>query len=605
MSVEETLEVQHRVLPVVEDAGNRRLLAEWLDEHPTYEHVAFTGDFDETTFDVCIIDRGGFETHLDALREQKTAAAPVLLPYLLLIPESGADLAGTDAGELADNVVTETVDELVTLPIQQAELHWRLSALLRLREQSLTLRTRERELERRVDLFEKVQTIANVGGWEYDVDAGTTWWSDEIRRIYGLSGGETLSLEGSLRYYHPQDRPRVREAFEAAVDSGEPYDLEVRFVDEDGTHGWVRTRGEPQYENGELSRVRGTIQDITERKRREERLRRRTRAIDEAPVGISISDPSQTDNPMIYVNDAFVEMTGYTREAALGDNCRFLHGENTDPEQVDRIREAIDAQEPIAVDIRNYRRDGTEFWNHLEIAPVRDTNGGVVNWIGFQQDVTERKERQQQLDVLDRVLRHNIRNDMNVIRGQAEIIQAKTAGDLTTAAEQIVDTSNQLMSMADKEREITELLRGDPTHEEIDLRPLLHHVASTAKAEHPEATVTVDCPAGTTVRATTRFAEALDELVTNGITHDDSSPDVGISVTETDDTVRIEVADTGPPIPEMERELLEGLTNQTPLYHGSGLGLWLVRLIVSRSGGTIACETTDSVGNVVRVELSN
>jgi PAS domain S-box-containing protein len=724
MSPDEESTVENRVLPVIADAGNRRLLAEWLDDHSTYEHVEFTGNFDEATFDVCILDRGAFETHLDVLREQKTAAAPVLLPYLLLLPESGAEIIGTDAGQLVDNVVTETVDELVTLPIQRAELHWRLSALLRLREQSLTLRNRERELERRVDLFEKVQAIADVGGWEYDVDTGITWWSDEVRRIYGLSEGETLSPEAGLQNYHPEDRERVTEAFEAAVESGDPYDIEVRFVDEDDNHGWVQTRGEPQYEDGELTRVRGTIQDITERKERERELQRiqeaveasghaiyitdtggeiryvnpafeaitgfaeseiigetprvldsdemsdeyfdnlwdtlrsgevweeeiinqrksgetypamqtiapvtdgeemhafvavhdditerkererelqrRTRAIDEAPVGISISDPAQADNPMIYVNDAFVEMTGYPREEALGDNCRFLQGEHTDPEQVARIRKAIDAQEPIAIDIRNYRRDGTEFWNHLEIAPVRDSDGAVINWIGFQQDITERKERQQQLEILDRVLRHNIRNDMNVIRGQADIIQARASGDAVAAAEQIADTSDQLMGMADKEREITELLREEPTHEEIELRPLLQHIASTASADHPNATVAVDCPEETTVHATTQFAEVLGELVTNAITHDDASPAVDITVTRTDGTVRIEVADTGPRIPEMERELLEGLTNQTPLYHGSGLGLWMVRLIVSRSGGTIACAENEPAGNVVSIEL--
>ena len=173
-------EARSRVLPLVSDAGNRQLLVNWLADHPMYEAVESGGSIDETEFDMCIIDQAAFEEHLDALRARKTAAAPVLLPYLLLVPESDDAIIDADASRLADNVVTETIDEIVTLPMQQAELHWRLSALLRLREHSLTLRDRERELERQVDLFEKSQDIADVGAWEYDAAAGELWWTEEV-----------------------------------------------------------------------------------------------------------------------------------------------------------------------------------------------------------------------------------------------------------------------------------------------------------------------------------------------------------------------------------------------------------------------------------------
>jgi PAS domain S-box-containing protein len=115
------------------------------------------------------------------------------------------------------------------------------------------------------------------------------------------------------------------------------------------------------------------------------------RAMDEAPVGITISDPSLPDNPLIYINDAFERMTGYTREEALGTNCRFLQGEETDEEPVQQMREAVENQEYCSVELANYNRDGELFWNKVDVAPLYDENGEVTHFVGFQTDVTERK----------------------------------------------------------------------------------------------------------------------------------------------------------------------------------------------------------------------
>jgi len=116
------------------------------------------------------------------------------------------------------------------------------------------------------------------------------------------------------------------------------------------------------------------------------------RAVDEAPVGITISDPSLPDNPMVYVNDAYEELTGYAAEDVLGRNCRFLQGPDTDEDSVREMREAIDAEEPVSVELINYREDGTPFWNQVTIAPIYDADGEVIHYVGFQNDVTDRKE---------------------------------------------------------------------------------------------------------------------------------------------------------------------------------------------------------------------
>ena len=259
-------------------------------------------------------------------------------------------------------------------------------------------RAHANERDRQVDLFRKAQDLANVGTWEYDLRTDDFYWTDEVYQIYGLSTDVEVTREQGIAAYHPADRPTIRDAFERAVDDGESYDLELRLLDDTDTLRWVRTRGEPQFDDtGDVIRVRGTIQDITERRAREGELQQMRNAVDKAPIGIVLSDPTQADNPLVYVNDGFVEQTGYTRQEATGRNCRFLQGEDTDEETIAELRAAIDASEPASVTIRNYRADGSPFWNHLEIAPVTDESGTVVNYIGFQQDVTARQERQEAL----------------------------------------------------------------------------------------------------------------------------------------------------------------------------------------------------------------
>jgi PAS domain S-box-containing protein len=140
-----------------------------------------------------------------------------------------------------------------------------------------------------------------------------------------------------------------------------------------------------------------TVRDESGRRKRERELELKERAMDEANVGIQITDPDQEDNPLIYVNDGFEQMTGYAREDALGRNPRFLQGEDSDPEQVARLREAISSEEPVSLELRNERKDGTSYWSRLSVTPVTDESGAVGNYIGIQQDITERRERTQWL----------------------------------------------------------------------------------------------------------------------------------------------------------------------------------------------------------------
>jgi len=138
-----------------------------------------------------------------------------------------------------------------------------------------------RELERQNDLFERAESIGNIGAWEYNLVSDRSYVSDEVLRIHGLDTDENLMPDKSVEYYHPDDREELRRAFGEAVEEGQSYDLELRMRDIDGTEHWVRTRAEPQSKDGEIVRVRGILQDISERKRREKRLERQNARLEE------------------------------------------------------------------------------------------------------------------------------------------------------------------------------------------------------------------------------------------------------------------------------------------------------------------------------------
>jgi len=114
-------------------------------------------------------------------------------------------------------------------------------------------------------------------------------------------------------------------------------------------------------------------------------------AVDNSVVGIAIADMRKPDRPLIYVNEAFTRITGYSKELAIGYNCRFLQGPDTDPAEVRRIREAIDQGKPYSGELINYRHDGTRFWNRLNLSPVGGGGGKPDFFVANQVDVTHLK----------------------------------------------------------------------------------------------------------------------------------------------------------------------------------------------------------------------
>jgi len=176
---------------------------------------------------------------------------------------------------------------------------------------------------------------------------------------------------------------------------------------------------------GEMAYL-ATLRDITDRKRAEEMLWLYDRAMAATSTGVTISDATHPEHPIIYCNPAFESMTGYRRQEILGKNCQFLHGSDTDPVAVEIIRKALQTKSECKVILKNYRKDGTTFWNCFSISPVRARTGKLTHFIGVQRDITQRKQAEEAL--------HN-----------SEAQSREQSAQLAAALEELKATNSQLV----------------------------------------------------------------------------------------------------------------------------------------------------------------
>src|ERR671921_2287198 len=136
-----------------------------------------------------------------------------------------------------------------------------------------------------------------------------------------------------------------------------------------------------------------------------DKLRLLERAVTASTNSVVISDPNLPDDPLVYVNPAFERTTGYSAEEAMGRNCRFLQGEDRDQPALEELRAAVHEGRHCTVVLRNYRKDETLFWNELSIYPVRDEEERVANFVGVQNDITERIRAEEVLSQIRRTER--------------------------------------------------------------------------------------------------------------------------------------------------------------------------------------------------------
>jgi len=216
---------------------------------------------------------------------------------------------------------------------------------------------------------------------------------------YGFSREEFARMD-STQLRPPEDVPEFLAQLRASP-TGAYRKGPVRHVRKDGSVIWVDvTAHEIEFERRRARLV--LINDVTSRLAAENEARLLARAFESSKSGMLIADARVKDLPIVYANPAFVRMSGYSESEIIGQNCRFLQGDDRDQESLEILRDTLARQDECEVVLRNYRRDGTLFWNQLTLAPVRDAGGTVTHYIGVSTDLTDRRRHEAELAYLAR-----------------------------------------------------------------------------------------------------------------------------------------------------------------------------------------------------------
>jgi len=243
---------------------------------------------------------------------------------------------------------------------------------------------------------------------------------------------------------------------------------------------------------------------------------------------------------------------------------------------------------------------------HLTLLPAPE--GEFRGTVGVLREITHRKQREQWLKVLNRLLRHNLRNQLNIISGRIEMLEAEVTSDGHQHISAINDSIQDLVRLSEKTVEVhNALMDVDGANETVDAAELVTTVCQEYRLQRSALDLSVDVPEAAWVRADYTLSFVIENLLENAIEHTNNDvPTIGVSIssetTDGDNWVEIRFADAGPGIPPVElNAVVSG--EVTPLRHGSGLGLWLVKWLVERHGGDIIFTERDPRGSIITIRL--
>ena len=459
------------------------------------------------------------------------------------------------------------------------------------------------ERERHKNAYEREQAFADSVldalpdiFYVTDGSGGLRRWNDQLADVTGYSDEEIEGMNAT-EFFVSSESERVESLLAQALETDDVVSERLTLVTKSGERIPYEFTGVLLTDDGEPLGVAGIGRDITERRARKQDLNQLRRAIEAAPHGIFLTDSA---GQIEYVNPAFEAMTGYAESEVLGRTPRVLKSGEHDDAYYRDLWETITSGDIWRAQVVNKRKSGELYHAHQTIAPITEDDGTVSAFVSIQTDITGREERQQHFRVLGRVLRHNLQNDLSVIRSYAEQIGQDEA--YADAVEKIVRKTDDILGTARKERKIARVLAEEVAQRNLDVTRVVEKALTDVHKDHPNASVRADLQKGVGAIGDPRFQSAIVELVENALVHNDD-PEVTVSVHETDDAVEIRIADDGTGIPESEQKILETGTEIDPLYHGTGLGLWLVYWIVRRSGGTLSFSENEPHGSLVRIRL--
>lgn len=328
-----------------------------------------------------------------------------------------------------------------------------------------------------------------------------------------------------------------------------------------------------------------------------------------------VTDPRQPDNPIIFCNEAFTYMSGYEESEILGLNCRFLQGPETDRETVNQLRRAIERREEISVELLNYRKNGSTFWNALFISPIYDESGELLYFFASQLDISRRREAEEALHQAQKMeavgqltggIAHDFNNLLQVIIGYADLLESRIdAADrpaqraleaISGAANRGATLTQQLLAFARKQELRDRLLNFNTLI--TDFRPVIDRTLGEAVTLRQDfADDLWNCrvdPVQAELALLNILANARDATEGRGTvtitTRNRMLSRAALPVThlEPGEYIEVAISDNGPGVPaEIADKVFDPFFSTKGVGGGSGLGLAMVYGFMRQSNGLV------------------
>ncbi len=476
---------------------------------------------------------------------------------------------------------------------------------------------------------------AGEGVWDWNMLSGEMLLSSRYEEMLGYGRGEIeQSIDAWARAVHPDDMPRVQANLRQYLEGQTPsYVVELRMRCKNDSWKWILCRGMvvKRDADGKPVRMIGTHSDITERILVQEKLLKLSKAVENSPASVVITDLNGT---IEYVNPKFTKVTGYTAQEAIGQNPRILKSGTFSQKVYEKLWQTILAGEVWQGEFHNKKKSGESYFEAATISPIRDDKGNIAYFVAVKEDITERKRTEQELKKSMAAaeaansakseflanMSHEIRTPMNAIIGFSHLcLQSRLEPEQQDYLEKVYRSANSLLGIINDILDFSKVEAGKMEVEKIPFRldTVLRSAADIASVRAGEKGLALrfDKEPGiplTLVGDPLRLGQVLNNLIGNAIKFTEAGEvTVRIGVESQDSghfVLGFTVRDTGigmttEQVGKLFQSFSQADTSTTRKYGGTGLGLAISRRFVELMGGTMWVESTPGEGSVFAFNL--
>jgi len=535
-------------------------------------------------------------------------------------------------GEIAKHRLKNGETIKVKVHSQNFQYNRKNAKLLLLIDITDNLKTEKELLEKQIQLSNLLSNLPGiVYRCNFDEIYTMKFISEGCTRITGYSPeqfilGKSISFNDLIL---PEYRKSIHEKWEESILQNSYFEDTYPIQTVSGETKWLWQRGRGVYEaDGKTLHLEGYIEDVTDKKLAEQQLKKLSRAVEQNPVSIVITDAIGN---IEYVNPRFTEMTGYDANEAIGQNPRILKSGKMDSTFYKELWATIKTGAIWNGEIINKRKTGEFYWANKTISAIFDKKGNISNYVALGEDITERKRIEEELikakekaEESDRLkssflanISHEIRTPMNGILGFADLLKSP---DLSSEHQiefiEIIEKSGQrMLSIINDLIDISKIEAGETAIriKSVDINLMLSDIHSFFLPETNQKNIRLDFLTGLTEEGATmktdgiKLNQILTNLIKNAIKFTDKGT-ITFGYQQVNSMVEFFVTDTGPGIPPDQMELIferfrQSSLNLTRKYEGAGLGLSISKAYVEMLGGTIEVESEWGKGSKFRFKL--